>query len=98
MEPFLAYYGLNGPLWLGLSAGAIFLASLVLAVIFNRWLFPLILRVTNWIPSNLDTKLVSGIRFPITLAIILLGAYLALTLTQRRACEVFRSSLMMSVL
>ena len=75
MESILSNFGLTGPLWLGLSAGVIFLVSLVLAVVFNQWLFPLILRVTNWTPSNLDTQLVSGIRLPAALGIILLGAY-----------------------
>ena len=57
MEPYLANFELSGPLWLGAYAGAIFLASLLSALVFNWWLFPVILRATDWIPTNLDTKL-----------------------------------------
>ncbi|MFQ6028470.1 MAG: mechanosensitive ion channel family protein, partial [Dehalococcoidia bacterium] len=80
MEAFLANLGLNGPLWSSLAAGVIFLSSVVLAAVFNWGLFPLILRATNWIPTNLDKKLVGGLRLPLTLGIVLLGAYIALSL------------------
>ena len=72
--------GLSGPMWLAATGLAIFLIFLVLALLFNRLIFPIILRFTRWTPTDLDTRLVRATRIPLTLAIVVLGGYLALTL------------------
>ena len=66
MDTLLAGFGLDGPLWLAAVAGSIFGLSLLLALIFNRLLFPVILRFTRWTPTNLDTRLVGAARLPLT--------------------------------
>ncbi len=81
MDTLLARFGLEGLLWQAAVAGSIFGISLLLAVIFNRLVFPVILRFTRWTPTNLDTRLVGATRLPLTLAIVVLGGYLALTLS-----------------
>jgi small-conductance mechanosensitive channel len=80
MGPLLERYGLEGTLWLTVAAVVIFLISLVVAVIFNKLVFPVILRLTDWLPSNVNSRLVRGARFPLTLALVLVGGYLAVTI------------------
>ncbi len=72
--------GLTGPLWFAAAGASIFLIFLVLAVLLNWLIFPIILRFTRWTPTDLDTRLVRATRLPLTLAIVVLGVYLALTL------------------
>ena len=74
-------FGLGDPDWLDPAvAGGIFLASLVLAVVFHKLLFPLILRITQWTPTDFDTRIVRSTRRPLTLGIVVLGGYLAFTI------------------
>ena len=80
MDAILERFGLAGPAWLAAVGVSIFLIFLVLAIFFNRLIFPLILRFTRWTPTELDTRLVRAFRLPLTLAIVVLGGYLALTL------------------
>lgn len=80
MGPLLERYGLEGTLWLTVVAAGIFLISLSVAIIFNKLVFPIILRLTDWLPSNVNSKLVRGARFPLTLGLVLAGAYLAVTI------------------
>ena len=81
MYSYEARFGLGDPRWLDPSIVAgIFLLSLILALIFHKLLFPLILRFTRWTPTDLDSRLVRATRRPLTLGIVVLGAYLALTL------------------
>lgn len=70
MDTLPARFGLDGLRWQATVAGSIFSISLILAVIFNRLIFPLILRFTRWTPTNLDTRLVGATRLPLTLAIV----------------------------
>lgn len=78
MHAYLARYGVGEPAWLDPAiAGSVFLFSVILSVIFNKLLFPLVLRFTNWTPTDLDTRIVRGIRLPLSLGIVVLGAYLA---------------------
>ena len=56
-----------------------FAFSIVLAVVFNKLLFPVILRFTSWTPTDLDSRIFLSLRLPITLGIVVLGGYLALT-------------------
>ena len=64
MDTLMARFGLDGLLWQAAVAGSIFSISLILAVIFNRLIFPVILRFTRWTPTNLDTRLVGATRLP----------------------------------
>jgi small-conductance mechanosensitive channel len=80
MEPFLAEYGLDGALWLATMASSIFLFSVAIAIIFNKLLVPPLLRFADWTPTSLDSRILRGLRMPLTLAIVALGAYLALVL------------------
>ena len=61
-------------------AAAIFGASLFVALILNKLLFPLVVRITNRSRGEVDVRLVRAIRLPLTLLFLVLGAYLALTL------------------
>ena len=81
MYSYEARFRLGDPQWLDPSiAASIFLLSLILALIFHKLLFPLILRFTHWTPTDLDSRLVRAARRPLTFGIVVLGAYLALTL------------------
>ena len=89
-------FGLGDPAWLDPAIGAsIFLVSVILAVVFHKLLFPLVLRFTSWTPSDLDSILVKATRKPLTLGIVVLGSYLALTvpLGQRADVEAAAKSL-----
>ena len=81
MYSYDATFGLGDPAWLDPAiAGVIFLISLILSVVFNKLLFPLILRFANWTPTDLDSQLVRATRRPLTAGIVILGTYLALTI------------------
>ncbi len=80
MEPILARFGLGDPEWLDpVTSVAIVLIAFALALIFYKLLFPLILRFAKWTPTDLDNRLVRSARWPITMGIVVLGVYLALT-------------------
>ena len=65
--------------WFGPAAAVgIFLASVFTAFIAHKFLFPLAIRLSIWIPTDLDVRIINSIRWPITLGVILLGGYLAL--------------------
>ena len=82
MDPILARFGLGDPEWLDpATAGVIVLISLVVAFIFHKAIVPLTLRFTNWTSTDLDERLVKSIRWPLTLGILSLGAYLAVTIS-----------------
>ena len=81
MDSFLALLGFEDQPWLEPAlVGAIFLASLLLAAIFHKLLFPLILRLSQRTPTDLDSRALRATRLPLTLGITVLGAYLALDL------------------
>ena len=61
-------------------AVAVFLFSLVLAFVFYKLLFPVILRLTHRTPTDLDSRVLRALKMPITSGIVVLGAYLALTI------------------
>ena len=82
MDPILARFGLGDPEWLDpATAGVIVLISLVVAFIFHKAIVPITLRFTNWTSTELDERLVKSIRWPLTLGILSLGAYLAVTIS-----------------
>ncbi len=72
--------GLDDPAWLepAIAAG-IFLFSVALSLAFYRLLFPLILRITHWTPTDLDSRMLVVLRRPVTFGIVVLGGYLAFT-------------------
>ena len=73
--------GLDGPGWLDpVVAVSIFGGSLVLAALFSKVLFPLILRLARRTSTDLDTRILASLRLPITLGLLVLGGYLAITL------------------
>ena len=80
IDSWLAGWGLAGPLGLVLASAVIFAAFLLLALIFDKLVYPVILRFTRWTPTDLDSRLVRAFRKPLTLAIALLGLYLAVIL------------------
>ena len=60
-------------------AASVFAFSILVAVVFNRLVYPLLLRIANWTPTDLDAKLLLSVRRPLTLLIVVIGAYLALS-------------------
>ena len=79
MNFILARFGLGDPAWLDPATSAgIGLITLIAAVVFHKLLFRLVLRLTQWTPSDLDSRMVRATRWPITLGIIVLGVYLAI--------------------
>ncbi len=81
MHPsYLSRFGVGDPAWLDPTlAASIFVIALIVSFLVGKLLFPLIIRLTRWTPTDLDTRLVQSVRWPITFAILLLGAYLAFT-------------------
>ena len=74
-------FGLGDPAWLDPSlAGGVFLLSLLIALLFHKIGFRVLLRIAIWTPSDFDVRLVAALKAPITFGIVLLGAYLALSL------------------
>ncbi|SVD34776.1 uncharacterized protein METZ01_LOCUS387630, partial [marine metagenome] len=79
--PILARFGLGDPPWLDpATAGAIGLIAIVVAFLVFKLVFPLIVRFTQWTPTDLDSRLVGSVRWPVTFGILVLGAYLAVTI------------------
>ena len=80
LEPWLRQLELDPLLILVLTSISIFVSGVVLAFVFNKAIYPLILRFTNFTPTNLDVRLVRSFRRPLTLAILLAGLYFAVVL------------------
>jgi len=80
MHSILENFGLVGSIWLFASSVVILFLFLILSLIFNKLLFPIIIRLTNWTPSDLDTRITRSLKAPLTIGIIILGCYLALTI------------------
>ena len=79
MYSISARFGLGDPVWLDpVTTAIIILISLAVALLFYRFLFPIVMRATRWIPSDLDDRMLNAIRRPFTVGIVLLGVYLAL--------------------
>ena len=80
MDSILENFGLVGSIWLFAASVVILFLFLILSLIFNKLLFPIIIRLTNWTPSDLDTRITRSLKAPLTIGIIILGCYLALTI------------------
>ena len=80
MAGLLENLGLNSILGAYAASAAIIFAGLLLAVIFSKAVFPVVIRLTQLSPTNLDSRLITSVRAPVTLSIFLIGAYLAIVL------------------
>ena len=81
VNPILARFGLGDPEWLDpATAGAIFLIAVVVAAVVHKLVIPLIIRFTKWTPTDLDSRLVKSVRWPLTFGILVVGVYLALVI------------------
>lgn len=81
MNSFPARFGLDDPVWLDPVITAVgILIGLIAAAVFYKLLFPVILRFTQWTPTDLDTRMLSATRRPLTLAVLLLGVYLSIVI------------------
>ena len=81
MHPsYLSRFGVGDPAWLDPTlAASIFVIALIVSFLVGKLLFPLIIRFTQWTPTDLDTRMIQAVRLPITFGIVVLGAYLAFT-------------------
>jgi len=80
LQPVLARFGLGDPEWLDpATAAAIVLIGFIVAFLVHRLIFPLIIRFTHWTPTDLDSRLVRSLRWPVTLGILALAGYLAVS-------------------
>ena len=76
----LARFGLGDPAWLDpVTSVVIVVISMLVALIFHKLVVPLVVKLTRWTPTNLDTQIIRAVRWPISLGIVVLGVYLALT-------------------
>lgn len=81
MYSFLARFGLEDQVWLAPAMfGAILLVSLLAAWVFHKLIFRLVLHLSRWTPSDLASRMIRATRWPLTLGILDLRAYLAATL------------------
>ncbi|PKB81802.1 MAG: hypothetical protein BZY88_05745 [SAR202 cluster bacterium Io17-Chloro-G9] len=94
MDPYLARLGLEDGPWLDpATAAVIVLISVIAAFMFHKAIFPLIIRATQWTPTDLDSRMLRGARWPLNLGLLVLGGYLAtiipfdLTEAQRDAAD-----------
>ena len=80
MYSFLARFGLEDQVWLAPAMfGAILLVSLLAAWIFHKLIFRLALHISQWTPSDLASRMMRATRWPLTLGILVLVSYLAVT-------------------
>ncbi len=86
LESWLGQLGLEGLLdipeaWLPLSSLSIFILSVVVALAFNKLAYPIVLKFTNFTPTDLDVRMVGAFRRPLTLGIMLAGLYFSVVLS-----------------
>ena len=86
LDPWLRELGLASQLWL--PATSIFIIAALLALIFYKVIYPVVLRFTNFTPTNLDVSLVRAFRRPLTLGILAGGIYLSIVLPYDLSTEV----------
>ena len=78
---YLPLFASDDPAWLDPAVVvSVLLFSLLLAVFYNKVFFPIVLKLTHRIPTDLDSRIAQAIRLPTTLGIVVLGGYLALTI------------------
>ena len=81
--PFvLAQFGLPDQPWVDpVLSIAVVLISVLVAAVVHFAMFPLVTRLTNHTPTELDDVLIKAARWPVNVGIIVLGVYLSLTIT-----------------
>ena len=81
--PFvLAQFGLPDQPWVDpVLSVAVVLISMLVAAVVHFAMFPLMTRLTNHTPTELDDVLIKAARWPVNVGIIVLGVYLSLTIT-----------------
>ena len=81
IEVVLVRFGLGDPPWLDpVTAVVIVLIGLLVSLIFHKLLLPLAMRITRHIPTDLDSQIVLAFNWPVTIGIVVLALYLALTI------------------
>ena len=80
LEPWLSQLQVEGPLLVALTSISMFVTAVVLAFVFNKVAYPVVLKFTNFTPTNLDVRLVQAFRRPLTLGILVAGLYFCLVL------------------
>ena len=80
LDDLIASFGLGGFLGRLAASGVILLSGIILAGIFDKLIYPLILRFTRWTPTDLDTRLIRAFHRPLSFGILLLGIYLSIIL------------------
>ncbi len=78
LETWLMELGFSSQAWLPLASLPMALTALLLAFVFNKGVYPLLLRLVNFTATNLDRRLLEGLRRPLTLMILVVGIYLSL--------------------
>ena len=82
MPLVLARFGLPDQPWADpVIAIAVVLISMLVAGVVHFAMFPLVARLTNHTPTELDDILIRAARWPVNVGIVILGIYLSLTLT-----------------
>ena len=88
LAPVLARFGLGDPEWLDpATAAVIVLIGIVAAFLVHKLVFPLVIRFTQWTPSDLDSRLVRSTRWPVTFGIMVLAVYLAVIIPLELTAE-----------
>ena len=78
MDFYLARLGLEDTPWLDpATAAVIVLISLIAAFLFHKAIFPLVIRATQWTPTDLDSRILLATRWPLTVGLVVLGGFLA---------------------
>ena len=80
LDPWLRELGLASQHWLPVTSIGILIMAAVLAFVSHKVIYPIVLRFTNFTPTNLDVNLVRAFRRPLTLGILVAGLYLSLVI------------------
>ena len=82
MLVLLSMFGLPDELWAdAVISVAVVLIAMAVAALAHFAMFPLVTRLTNQTPTELDDVLIRAVRWPLNVGIVVLGIYLSLTLT-----------------
>lgn len=63
-----------------LTSAAIFIAVLLIAILFNKLIYPLIIKLVRRTSRDLEQLLSKSIRIPLSFGIVVVGGYFALTI------------------
>ena len=79
MYLYPARFGLGDAQWVDpVTAVVIASIGIIAALIFHKLILPLILRLSQRTPTDLDSRMLRATRWPVTLGIVVLGVYLAI--------------------